>query len=384
MKIGMLTRRITKGHGQGRVNYEIARAALRRGHQVVLVASQIAPELSSHPSASWIPIPVARWPTDLLRDQVFAWRSFRYLRKYSHQLDVVHANGFITWAASDVNTAHYTHSARLRLPVRIAGLPRYFYDAYQWLYAALNAHWERRAYRQAQVVVAVSEKVRNELVEIGVPDKHLYVIPNGVDLQEFSPGPADRRELGLREGVPLALFAGDIKTSRKNLDTVLHALVEVPALHLAVAGSTEGSPYPRLARRLSLASRVHFLGYRRDVSQLMRAADLFVFPSRYEGHPLVVLEAMASGLPVITAATAGVSNMVDAGCGIVIDDPEDTKALAATLKRLVQYPESRKRMGQVARAVIERYSWQQMSERYLQLYEEVVNQKGLDQGVSRV
>lgn len=371
MRIGIVTHKVIKGDGQGRVNYEVAWSALRAGHQVVLVASEIASELASHPSASCVLIPVARWPTELLRNQIFAWHNSRWLKRHRHRLDVVHVNGFTTWAASDVNSAHFVHGSWLRSPVHTARLRRDFYGGYQWLYTALNARWERRAYRQAGVVVAVSEKVRKELLEFGVPDRQIRIIQNGVDLQNFSPGLADRNELGFPEGVPLALFVGDISTPRKNLDTVLNALPKVPGLHLAVAGSTASSPYPQLAAQLGLSARVHFLGHRQDVPQLMRAADVFVFPSRYEAFPLVVLEAMASGLPVITATTSGTAELVGAECGIVMDDPNDADVLAVALKRIVQDPESRKRMGRAARVVAEQHSWEQMSDRYLRLYEEI-------------
>jgi len=344
---------------------------------VVLAASQVAPELNSHPSVSWVHIPVAWWPTDLLRSQIFAWRSFRWLGKHSHQLDVVHANGFITWAASDVNTAHFVHSAWLRSPVHTARLRRDLYGVYQRLYTVLNAYLEKRAYRQAGIIVSHSEKVRNELLDIGVPANKIHYIPVGVDLHEFYPAPADRRELGLPEGVPLALFVGGIRTPLKNLDTILYALVEVPGLHLAVVGATANSPYLKLAGRLGLLSRVHFLGYRRDVPQLMRAAELFVFPSRYESFSLVLLEAMASGLPVVTAATVGAAALVSDECGVVIQDPNDARSLAVALKRLVQSPESRKRMGRAARVVAEQHSWQRMSEQYLQVYEKIVETRNL-------
>ena len=375
MKIALVTSKVLKGDGQGRVNYEIARAVLRRGHQVVLVASQIAAELDAHPSVSWVRIPEARLPTRLLRDQIFAWQSFRWLRRHSHQFDVVHVNGFITWAASDVNVAHFVHSSWLRSPVHTARLRRDPYGLYQYLYSVLNARWEKQAFRKARVVVAVSEKIRKELAAIGVPDGQIHVIPNGVDLREFSPGAADREMLGLPVGVPLALFVGEIRTPRKNLDTVLRALVDVPELHLAVAGSVAASPYPSMASQLGLSDRVRFLGYREDASELMRAADLFVFLSRYEAHPLVVLEAMASGLPAITATTAGAAELVDEECGILFDNSEDAEALAVALRSFVQSPENLKSMGRAARAVAEQYSWQRMSESYLRLYEDVVNQK---------
>ena len=110
---------------------------------------------------------------------------------------------------------------------------------------------------------------------------------------------------------------------RKNLDTVLQALVGASGVHLAVVGAREGSPYPALAERLGVADRVHFLGFRRDMAQIMQAVDIFVFPSRYEPFGIVVLEAMASGVPVILAATVGAAEVVTPDCGVVLPDPED-------------------------------------------------------------
>jgi glycosyltransferase involved in cell wall biosynthesis len=234
------------------------------------------------------------------------------------------------------------------------------------------------------VVVAVSEQIRDELIGLGVPSERVRVITNGVDLREFCPGPANRRELGLPERVPLALFAGDIRTPRKNLDTVLRALVAVPGLHLAVAGSAKDSPYPRLTARLGLVPRLHFLGYRRDLSRLMRAADLFVCPSRYEPFSLVLLEAMASGLPIVTAATVGAADLVNEECGVVMDDPNDTADLASALERLTRCQTSRKRMGQAARMVAERHGLERMGKQHLRVYEEIVGNGEVPYGSSEV
>jgi glycosyltransferase involved in cell wall biosynthesis len=214
--------------------------------------------------------------------------------------------------------------------------------------------------------------VRRELIGIGVSPERIQVILNGVDLEEFRPSFADRAAFGLPAGVPLALFVGDLRTPRKNLDTVLESLTRVPNLHLVVAGRTESSPYPALAARLNVDSRVHFLGFRRDVARLMQAADLFVFPSRYEACSLVLLEALASGLPIITARSAGGAEVVEADCGIVLDDPNNPAALAAALCRLSADSALRNAMGCAARTVAEQHSWTAMADRYLDLYAEMI------------
>lgn len=373
MKLCIVTSSVVKGDGQGRVNYEIAWEAMRQGHHVTVLASRVAPELQQNSLVNWIDISVKGWKTQLVRDQVFARRSADWLGKHRSEFDLVLANGAITWAEGDVNIASFIHAAWLLSPVHISRTRRDLYGFYQWLYTALNVGWEKQAFRKAKVVVAVSQKIKQELIDSGVPQEAIRVLLCGVDLQEFSPGYVERKKLGLPEQVPLALFVGDIRINRKNLDTVLQALVQVPDLHLAVVGTAEGSPYPQLAAQLGLSQRVHFLGYRNDVSQVMQAVDLFVFPSRYEPFGLVVLEAMASGLPVITATTTGAAEIITPECGVVLPDSEDAQALAHALLYLKSDSELRKRMGQTAREIAEQYSWTTMAQSYIDLFEELTD-----------
>ncbi len=365
MNVAIVTHKFCKGDGQGRVNYEVVREALRQGHHLTLIATEVAREFQTHPAVTWVSIPVAAWPTALLKAQVFAWKSARWLKAHRREMDVVQVNGFITWAASDVNAAHFVHGAWQKSPVHTARSQRNLYGLYQWAYTALNVKLERKAFSEAGMIVAVSDVVRQELKAIGVPDERIRVIINGVDLDEFRPGLEARVGLGLPEGETVALFAGDIRTSRKNLDTVLRALAQTPDLHLAVAGATDGSPYPAQAEALGLSSRVHFLGHRTDMPALMRAADVFVFPSRYEPFGLVLLEALASGLPVVTVEAVGGASIITSDCGIVLPDPNDADALSSALGALTQDPERRKRMGAAARAVAEKHSWSTMAAAYL-------------------
>lgn len=371
MKLCIVTHKVKKGDGQGRVNYEVAKEAIRRGHHLTLLASEVAPELEESSNVNWVEIPVKGYPTEFIRNFLFARKSADWLRQNRNRLDLVKTNGAITAAAADVNAVHFVHSSWLRSPVHISRNRRDAYGLYQWLFTAANARWEKQAFQKAKVVVAVSEKVAQELVNIGVPRSTIRVIVNGVDLQEFAPGEALRQKLGLPEKVTLALFAGDIRTPRKNLDTVLQALAKVPNLHLAVVGSTEGSPFPQLAAELGLTERVHFMGYRRDIADIMRTVDLFVFPSRYEACTLVLLEALSSGLPVITATATGGAELVTPECGIVLPDSDDIQALAAAMLSLVKEPSRMQQMGAAARIVAEQHSWTTMAQTYLDLFEEL-------------
>ncbi len=374
MKLCIVTHKVVKGDGQGRVNYEVAKEAIYRGHQITLLASSIAPELEQSSQVNWICLPVKNLPTVFLKNIAFAQQAGKWLQKHHQELDLIKVNGAITSFPSDVNAVHFVHSSWLKSPVHIWQQRKDIYGFYHLFYSSLNSYWEKQAFAKTKRIVAVSEKVKQELSEIGVAPEKITVINNGVDLEEFIPRQIDRTLLGLPQNVPLALFVGDIRSPRKNLDTVLKALTKVPDLHFAIAGELKDSPYPKLAANLNLTQRTHFLGYRRDIAQLMQASDMFVFPSRYEACTLVLLEAIASGIPVITAKTTGGSEVITPECGILLKDTEDIAELAEALQKLLENPSLRKQMGQAGRTIAQEYSWKSKAESYLDLCEELVNQ----------
>jgi len=367
MNIALVTHSVVRGDGQGRVNYEIARHCLSRGAGVTLLADRVAPELVDW-GARWIQVHPCPGRPNLWKAWRFAALADRAIERLRHHVDVIVANGFVTRRPHHVNISNFVHAAWYRSPHHTARARGGAYGHYQRAYTRLNMRWEAQAYAAARTVVAVSGKLRRDLIEIGVEARRIRVILNGVDVQEFCPGRQDRTPLGLPVGVPLALFAGDIRTPLKNLVSVLHALADVPHCHLAVAGDAARSPYVQLAARLGLAQRVHFLGYRRDLPAIMRACDLLVFPSRCDAFGLVVLEAMASGLPVITAASAGASQIVGEG-GFVLQDPDDVRRLAERLGALASDAALRQRMGRAARRIAQRHTWTQMAQQYLELFE---------------
>jgi glycosyltransferase involved in cell wall biosynthesis len=379
VKLCIVTHSLIKGDGQGRVNYEVACEAIRRGHHVTVLASKIAPELEENSYINWVPIS-AKVPTELMRNMVFAYKSTNWLKKHRHQLDLVKANGAITWVSSDVNAVHFVHNSWLKFSKleaisnnkTILNPYLFLYNSYQLLYTKLNARWEKQAFDNTKIVVAVSDKVAEDLREIGVAQDAIRVISNGVDIEEFSPGnDGSRQTWNLPDEVPLAMFAGDIRLPRKNLDTVLKALVEVPNLHLAVVGVTDGSPYPQLVKSLGINDRVHFLGFRPDIPDLMKAVDFFVFPSRYEPFGLVITEAMATGLPVITASCAGAAPLITPEAGIVLPNPDDIKALASAMQKLSDNPDLRSNMGRAAREIALQNTWKNMAQQYVDLFEEI-------------
>jgi glycosyltransferase involved in cell wall biosynthesis len=315
-----------------------------------------------------------RLPTELLRNLVFARSSAHWIRHHRDELDLIQGNGFVTWERCDVVAAHFVHTAWRKSPYYpfTSVSP---YALYQRLYTWLNSRWEKQAFLRATRVIAVAKGVAGELAALGIPAQRIDVIYNGVDTDQFSPGESERVTFGLPSDVPLALFVGDIRTPRKNLETVLRALALAPEIHLAVAGSVDGSPYPELARTLGVGQRVVFLDKVPRIPALMRAVDLFVFPSRYEAHPLVVLEAMASGLPAIVSGNFDAEDFLGDG-GEILKDPNDATALGTIMNELIHNPGKRRSMALAGRERALAMQWSTMAAAYLDVYEKLLNPKG--------
>jgi glycosyltransferase involved in cell wall biosynthesis len=372
MRILLVTHNVVRGDGQGRINYELAHHALRCGHSLTIVAHRADHDLVAA-GARLIPIRPRLTKPNLLKVVQFARKANRIVRQARADCDVVIGNGYVFTEPHDLNLCQFVHGAWIHSPVHVSRVSTGPYAWYQYLYTSCNSKWEKLAYAAARFVVAPSQQIRGELIGIGVPDEKVRVIYNGVDLEEFHPGPEDRAGLQLVPTGPLALFVGDIRTPRKNLDSVLRAMVSSPLLHLAVVGAVERSPFPQMARELGIADRVHFLGFRRDVSQLMRACDMFTFPSRYEAGSLVLLEAMGSALPIVTARSAGGSELISRDAGVVLDSPEDVAGLARAMNHFAADPQARIRAGQAARRIAEDHSWTRMAQEYLMLAQERID-----------
>jgi glycosyltransferase involved in cell wall biosynthesis len=376
MRFGIVTPRVGTNDGQGRVNREIAVEALRQGHEVVLFSEHVDDDIAARDGVmAEVTAPPAWVPSRLLRDQVFALRSYARIRSERNQCHALLANGFVSWVDSDINAVHFMHRSWAGSrwhPWRLRRDARSFYAL---AYSQVNIRLEKIAFDRGRRLVAVSNQVRRELLEMGFPPDRVIAIANGVDCQEFRPGSAERGRFGLPDGVLIGVFAGDLRSPRKNLDTVLRALTAVPGLHLAVAGRTEGTPYPAQAQALGIADRVHFLGFQTDMPALLRSVDLLILPSRYEPFGLVFLEALASGLPVVTARNAGGAEIVAPDVGVVLDDCEDHAALAAALRQLAADDDRRTAMARRARTVAEAHSWQVTAARYLDLLCEAADRR---------
>jgi UDP-glucose:(heptosyl)LPS alpha-1,3-glucosyltransferase len=209
--------------------------------------------------------------------------------------------------------------------------------AYHRLLLAL----ERRVFATTPHIVAISRRGAEEIARIyAVPAARLSVVYNGVDLRRFHPDNRARHRASARAeaAIPadawVALFAGS-GFERKGLATALEALAAVDdrTSRLLVVGKGDTRPYRATAERLGLDRRVAWLGARPDLERWYAAADVLVLPTRYEPFGNVHLEALASGVPVVTTTASGGAEAIAPDSGAVVA-PGDAKAFAAALDGL--------------------------------------------------
>jgi glycosyltransferase involved in cell wall biosynthesis len=239
---------------------------------------------------------------------------------------------------------------------------------------------ERSLARATDAVVAVSESEARTFAASGVVDPaRVRIVPNGVDPVPYAAASrADLTALGLDPERPTAAVIGLLNVA-KGQDLALEALVDHPGLQLLLVGHGEMEAELRaLAARLGVASRVAFAGFRRDVPGLLAAADLLLLPSRWEGMPYIVLEAMASARPVAATPVDGARDLVTDGETGWLAPTADAAGVSEVLGRaLAATATERASLGAAGRArVLERYTVDAMVEGLLALYAELAGGAG--------
>jgi UDP-glucose:(heptosyl)LPS alpha-1,3-glucosyltransferase len=218
----------------------------------------------------------------------------------------------------------------------------------------------RRQYvDDGRVFLALSDMVARDFEGLhGIPRQRIRVVYNGVDVQRFTPQhrvthrAAMRRELGVTDNTVLLLIVAHnfrLKGVYELLEAVKRLVARRQPVHLTVVGGKRLRAARWAARRLGIESQVRFAGRVTDVVPFYAAADIYVQPTRYDPCSLVVLEALACGLPVVTSQHNGMSERITDGIeGSVVHDPTNVAELTSRLEPLMD-PDVRRRMSEAAR-----------------------------------
>lgn len=264
----------------------------------------------------------------------------------------------------------HTHTAKAgllgRLAAWLAGVPLivhtfhghvfhgYFSPARTRLFVALERWLARRTHR----LVAVSARVRDEVLArgIGRPER-FHVVPVGLDLQRFAECDPLRGELRAELRLPprarvVGIVARLVPIKRHEVFLTAAAAVagRMPACRFLVVGDGERrQALEGMARALGIADRVLFLGWRRDLERIYAELDVAVLTSANEGSPVSLIEAMASGVPVVGPRVGGIPDVIDDGVTGLIVPPGDAGPVAEAISRLLDDAELRRKMGAAAR-----------------------------------
>ncbi len=240
------------------------------------------------------------------------------------------------------------------------------------------------ALRRADAVVSVSKDMSEVYRRSGLPESKLFDIPNGVATGVFSPSrPEQKRVLRERLGLPadgeIVVFVGPVRY-RKGIDTLFAAWPDVvrrraKACLVLVGPVVEDAPdgLPAVKSLLSTAENTLFRGKRDDVEDYLRAADLFALPTRLEGSPNALLEAMACGLACAAGRVPGTEQLVENGRSGSLFEPGDAAGLADAIVELFEDPVKRRDFGERARQrIVEKYSMDSVADAYAALYRRLI------------
>jgi glycosyltransferase involved in cell wall biosynthesis len=302
---------------------------------------------------------------------VWTWATLeRFLRRERVQVLHAHKFGSNVWGTLVGRMA--------RVPVILAHEHTWSYEG-QPLRRLLDRELVARG---ADVFIAVSREDQRRMIEVERidPGRTLF-IPNGVPA---SPGPSGhdvRAELGIDATVPVIGTVGSLRAQKAH-HVLLRATVELardrPGIQVLIAGDgPERESLGRLAAELGVADSVRFLGARGDVPDVLRALDVAVCSSDFEGSPLAVMEYMDAALPIVATSVGGVPDLIEHGVHGLLVAAEDPRALARAIAEMLSDPDRAREMGARARERRRReFDIDTLVHRLEDLYRELLAERG--------
>jgi UDP-glucose:(heptosyl)LPS alpha-1,3-glucosyltransferase len=381
MRVGLVVEQFDPLRGgKEQWSAQFASKLLRRGHEVHVVASRFGEQVRA--------MPIVRHRLRSTRSPIdFAKAAERTLRALA--LDVVHDTG-AGWYC-DVFQPH-GGSRRALSEHNLFTLPRWMrpwkraVDPWLPRYRRFEALMARQYVDDGRILLALSRQTLADFQRIhGVPREQIRLGYNGVDTVRFAPEHratyrrAVRQWLGVDDRTLLLLIVAH-NFALKGVPTLLRAMGRWTAqrrpVHLVVVGGKRLARHERAAARLGAASTVTFTGTVGNTVPFYAAADVYVHPTFHDSCSLVVLEALASGLPVITSRLNGAAELLTEGVeGYVLPDPANVDDLLARLEPLFD-ASARRELGRAARSLALEHTLERNVDEVLDVYEEVILSRG--------
>ena len=333
--------------------------------------------------------------TPIVKSFMFAGSSYRKLNSVrdSVHVDITHANlplvpNFAvppSFGKTLISTVHSTWKGEAEA---IRGEPysrlnpnEKFMVSFNWFLRIFEESMLKRSNR----LIAVSDFTRRELLQYyKVQADKIRVIHNGVDTRKFQPATDKRKakqELGFNPDDIAVLSVGRLY-ARKGLFTLIESMPAVvrsfPRAKFIISGKGQSNEMKKLvahAQKLGVNGNIVFTGYYPDrkLPRLYQAADVFAFSTFYENLPFAVLEALSTGLPVVTTSVGGIPEMIESGKNGFLVQPFNSRELSDRILYLLEHPAAASEMALLARKVIlERFDWRLIVKKVLKVYDEAL------------
>jgi len=242
----------------------------------------------------------------------------------------------------------------------------------RWLYKSI----EKVLGNLTDGIILVSEDEKKHAVSLGLAPEKLHVVTNGITQQAIQSRVEARRQLGLDNNKVYIGFIGRF-VPQKNPEGLIEAFAGLAsqfesAVLLMLGDGPLSASLHDLAARLGVSDRIVWIT---DIagSAVMPALDMFVMPSRYEAFPYVLLEAAAAELPIVATPVGGTSAVVSDNVNGFLVSPDQPDMLDRALRRLLESPDLRHKMGQASKAIVQPYTVAAMTERTLKVYSDAMN-----------
>ncbi len=365
------------GGGGGNVTHYISKNLAQGGHDVRVITSQFRdlPKYEKLDGFEVYRVPVLRKSADVCGvHEMFTFvlsaslYSIRMVKKF--RPDIVHVffgipSGPVAYFLKKLYDLPYVVFLGGRDVPRPNPDPPFYRLVYGLLMPIIKSIWGN-----ARAVVACSDGLK-ELALKTDSKARIHVIPDGVDLRKFHPveksgSPEKIRILGIGRLIP-----------RKGFDCLIRSLPEVMKMTdrdfcvEIVGDGPMRSELTGLSQQLDVAQKVIFAGSipYEDLDKKYQQADVFVLSSHAEGMPLVVLEAMASGLPIVATKVQGMEALVEQNVNGYLFPPDDHRSLAQRLAAIINDDTIRPQMGRESTRIAQKYDWANIAEQYLHIYE---------------
>ena len=250
---------------------------------------------------------------------------------------------------------------------------------------ALFGRWRYSTYANASGYLSINPSIFGELERFPIQKKRIFPIPNGVDTDRFRPID-QKRKIALKQelGLPIDrewIVAIGRLVERKRFEDLILAWSAIEADYpdrslLFIGDGPERAPLERLAQRLRIDARVRFEGMQNGLERYYQIAHLFVFPSRLEGLPNVVLEAMSSACPIVASHIPGICEVLESEKEGILFPPMDIAALKEAMRRMLDHPDQAARFGLAARQkALDCYSFQKIAPQFAGLYKKFIGER---------